>query len=120
MTIGDAVILRGGVYKARLDPTEGSEIQGSRPVVVVSRNSINQNSPVVVIVPLTDARNKARIYPSQTQITKGDGGLEIDSVALGEQIRVIKKSRLTEFKGTLSEQTMSLISSALKITLDLP
>jgi len=38
---------RGEVYDARLDPVEGSEQRGSRPVVVVSRDAINESSPVV-------------------------------------------------------------------------
>ena len=45
---------RGDIYDARLNPTEGSEQAGTRPVVIVSRNAINRYSPVVVIVPLTD------------------------------------------------------------------
>jgi mRNA interferase MazF len=32
---------RGEVYDARLDPTEGSEQAGIRPVVIVSRDAIN-------------------------------------------------------------------------------
>jgi len=42
---------RGEVYDARLDPVEGSEQRGSRPVVVVSRNAINEFSPVVSAAP---------------------------------------------------------------------
>lgn len=47
---------RGEVYDARLDPTEGSEEAGSRPVVVVSRDSLNDVLPVVVTVPCTTYR----------------------------------------------------------------
>jgi mRNA interferase MazF len=35
---------RGEVYDARLDPVEGSEQRGSRPVVIVSRDAINESS----------------------------------------------------------------------------
>jgi mRNA interferase MazF len=38
---------RGEVYDVRLDPVEGSEQRGSRPVMVVSRDAINESSPVV-------------------------------------------------------------------------
>ena len=44
--------VRGDVFSARLDPTEGSEQAGTRPVVIISRDSINANSPVVVVVPV--------------------------------------------------------------------
>jgi mRNA interferase MazF len=42
---------RGEVYDARLDPVEGSEQGGTRPVVIVSRDAINAYSPVVLAVP---------------------------------------------------------------------
>ena len=38
---------RGDVYDARLDPTEGSEQAGSRPVIIVSRDAINTNLNIV-------------------------------------------------------------------------
>ncbi len=38
---------------ARLDPTEGSEQAGTRPVIIVSRNALNTSSPVVLVVPCT-------------------------------------------------------------------
>ena len=55
-------MMRGDVYDARLSPTEGSEQAGMRPVIIVSRNAINQYSPVIVVVPLTDAANLKRTY----------------------------------------------------------
>lgn len=47
---------RGEVYDARLDPVEGSEQGGTRPVVIVSRDAINAYSPVVLAVPCTTYR----------------------------------------------------------------
>ncbi|MGH9777028.1 MAG: type II toxin-antitoxin system PemK/MazF family toxin [Candidatus Acidiferrales bacterium] len=114
------MVRRGGVFLARLSPTEGSEQAGQRPVVVVSRDAINQNSPVVIVVPLTDRENKPRIYPSQVVLKAGDGGLAIDSVALGEQVRAISKTRLVKPLGHLSPRSITEISAALKIALDLP
>ena len=60
--------VRGDVFSARLDPTEGSEQAGTRPVIVVSRDSINANSPVVVVIPVTDAGNVKRLYPSHAYL----------------------------------------------------
>ncbi len=42
---------RGDVYNARLDPIEGSEQGGNRPVIIVSRNAINVSSSFVIAVP---------------------------------------------------------------------
>lgn len=110
---------RGDVYDARLSPTEGSEQAGVRPVVIVSRDAINRNSAVVVVVPLTSASNLKRAYPNNVFVSQGDGGLTLDSVALGGQVRAISKSRLIRHRGTLAGPTMSALDRALRITLDL-
>jgi len=110
---------RGDVFDARLNPTEGSEQAGVRPVVVVSRDAINKNSSVVVVVPLTKAANVKRSYPNDVKIPKGEGGLTVDSVLLGGQVRAISKTRLLRQRGTLPENTITLVDRALRITLDL-
>lgn len=77
------------MYDARLDPAEGSEQRGSRPVVFISRNAINESSPVVSAVPCTTYRVGRRVYPTQVLVQAPEGGLEADSVILGEQARAI-------------------------------
>ena len=110
---------RGDVYDARLNPTERSEQAGTRPVIVVSRDAINDFSPVIVIVPLTKATNVKRSYPNNVVIEKEDGGLSADSVALGGQVRAIAKSRLLRLRGSLSTSALQAVNRALRITLDL-
>ncbi len=44
---------RGEIYFASLDPTQGSEVRKTRPVVVVSNNAANRAAAVVTVVPLT-------------------------------------------------------------------
>jgi mRNA interferase MazF len=111
---------RGEVYNARLDPTEGSEQSGTRPIIVVSRNAINVSSPVVLAVPCTTYRPNQRIYPSQILVKAIEGGLDVDSIALGEQVRAIAKTRIGRLRGTLSPQTLAKLDLALLIALDLP
>ncbi|MGH9517475.1 MAG: type II toxin-antitoxin system PemK/MazF family toxin [Terriglobales bacterium] len=110
---------RGDVFLARLDPIEGSEQAGTRPVVVVTRDAINANSPVVVIVPLTDANNPKRIYPSHVWIPQPTAGLRITSIAKAEQIRAIATSRLVSFCGKLANSQMAELEQAIRITLAL-
>ena len=110
---------RGEVYEARLDPTEGSEQAGSRPVIIVSRDAINTASPIVIVVPCTTYRPGSRLYPSQVLLHATDGGLTVDSIALGEQVRALAKSRLKQRRGLLSPQTLLQLDRALLITLDL-
>ena len=110
---------RGDIFDARLNPTEGSEQAGVRPVVIVSRDAINKNSSVVVIVPLTNAANVKRSYPNNVALEKGEGGLTVESILLGGQLRAISKSRLLRQRGTLSTEIMQQVDRALRITLDL-
>lgn len=110
---------RGEVYDARLDPVEGSEQGGTRPVIIVSREAINLSSPLVIAVPCTTYRVRRRLYPSQIVIQAPDGGLQRDTIALGEQLRTISKTRLLHLRGTLSNQAMFQLNQALLITLDL-
>jgi mRNA interferase MazF len=110
---------RGDIVDARLNPTEGSEQAGIRPVIVVSRDAINQFSPVIVIVPLTSAKNVKRNYPNNVLIRAGEGGLTADSVALGGQVRAIAKARLLRQRGSLPPDVMEQVDQILRITLDL-
>lgn len=110
---------RGDVYDARLDPTEGSEQAGNRPIIIVSRNAINSASSVILAVPCTTFRQGRRIYPSQVLINAPEGGLARDSVALAEQVRVLTKTRLFRHRGTLSEETLLKLDRALAIALSL-
>ena len=113
-------IKRGEVYDALLDPTEGSEQAGNRPVIVVSRDAINAASNVVVAVPCTSYRENRRVYPSQVLLSTPEGGLRTDSVALGEQVRAISRRRLGRRRGSLSEEAAAMLDRALLIALDLP
>lgn len=110
---------RGDIFDARLNPTEGSEQAGVRPVVVVSRDAINKNSNVIVIVPLTKAANVKHSYPNNVLITKDDGGLTVASIVLGGQVRAIAKSRLLRQRGTFPTEIMQKVDRALRITLNL-
>jgi len=113
-------VKRGDVFDARLDPIEGSEQAGIRPVVIVSRDAINLSSSVIIAVPCTTYRSGQRVYPSQVLLQAGDGGLTVDSLALGEQIRAVAKSRLLRQRGSLAPQSLDKVSRALMIALDLP
>jgi mRNA interferase MazF len=113
-------MIRGDVYLAFLDPSQGSEQAGTRPVIIVSRDAINLQSPVVVVVPLATRVNRNRLLPSHVEIKMGEAGLTVDSVALCEQVRSVSTTRLTRALGHLSAITISQLNGALKIALDLP
>ena len=47
------MVKRGEVYWVNLDPTIGTEIQKTRPALVVSPDDLNRALPRVIIAPLT-------------------------------------------------------------------
>ena len=112
------MIRKGDVFWFGADPILGSEQGGRRPAVVVSRNTINDFSPVIVIVPITTYRGQ-RLYPSDVLLVSPDGGLKSDSVALGLQIRAVDKSRLGGRIGALNDSSIKNLEAALLKVLDI-
>lgn len=111
---------RGEVYDARLDPVEGSEQGGTRPIVIVSRDAINTYSPVVLAVPFTTYQKSKRVFPTQVLIKAPSGGLKKDSIAMADQVRVLSKTRLLQLRGQLSDSVLKKLNQGLLIALDLP
>jgi mRNA interferase ChpB len=52
---------RGEIYVVSLDPTQGHEQQGRRPVLVVSPDAFNRLTMVPIVVPITTGGNFAHI-----------------------------------------------------------
>ncbi len=51
---------RGDIYLVSLDPTEGHEQQGTRPVLIVSPDKFNTLTKVPIVVPITSGGSFAR------------------------------------------------------------
>ena len=111
-------VRRGDVVLASLDPTVGVEIKKTRPVIVVSNDSINHWSQLAVVVPLT--KNVARLSPSHALIPRGAAGLAFSSKAVTEQIKAVDKRRLVKKLGALPPELLMHVERALKNTLAFP
>jgi mRNA interferase MazF len=111
-------VKRGDVVVANLDPTVGVEIKKTRPVIVLSNDSINQFSQLVVVVPLT--KNTAHLSPSHALIPKGSVRLSFTSKAVTEQVKAVDKRRLVKRLGSLTPSLLAQVERALKNTFALP
>ena len=111
-------VRRGDIVVVNLDPTIGVEIKKTRPAIVVSNDSINQLSQLVVVVPLT--KNVAHLSPSHAVIPKGAARLNFASKAVTEQIRAMDKRRLVKRLGSLTPALLAQVERALKNTLAFP
>jgi mRNA interferase MazF len=111
-------VRRGDVVVVNLDPTIGVEIKKTRPAVVVSNDSINQFSQLLVIVPLT--KNTAHLSPSHAVIPKGTARLTFTSKVITEQIKAVDKRRIVRRLGSLTTPVLEQVERALKNTLAFP
>jgi mRNA interferase MazF len=100
-------INRFEVYLVNLDPTIGSEIQKTRPCLVVSPDEINLNLRTVIIAPMT---TKGRNYPSRVSCRfKGKKG----QIVL-DQIRTVDRARLIKRLGQLDRKTRTEVLDILQ------
>jgi mRNA interferase MazF len=109
---------RGDVYLVNFDPTIGSEIQKTRPALVLQNDISNQYSPITIVAGITSQFTEP-LYPTEVLIKEPEGGLKYNSVALLNQIRSIDKKRLIKYLGTLSSETMEQVDRAIQISLGL-
>jgi mRNA interferase MazF len=89
--------MQAQVWWAELDPTVGSEIQKTRPALVVSPDDLNRNLPRVIIAPLTTGGRPLGCRPEVRFNGK-------KSRILLDQIRAVDKSRLVRFMGTIDQR----------------
>lgn len=108
-------VKRGEIWLAELNPTRGSEQAGIRPVLIFQNDVINKFTTTVLAIPLTTNLRRASL-PSCVQISKGEGGLANDSIALCHQLRVLDKTRLLRKIGAINQQTVSAIETCVKFT----
>ena len=99
---------RGDVWLANLNPTQGSEQAGIRPVLVVQSNAINSYTTTIIVIPLTTNLRRAAL-PSSVRIRQGEAGLSSDSVILCHQLRVIDMTRLQRKLGAITQQTIAAV-----------
>ena len=110
-------VTRGDIFYADLNPAQGSEQGGVRPVLIVQNEAGNIHSPTVVVVPLTTKTGKGRL-PTHVRISKACG-LDADSLALTEQIRTIDRTRLDNYVGRIGTDEQIAIDKALAASVGL-
>ena len=92
-------VKRYHLYWADLNPTQGSEIAKTRPVVVVSPDAMNQRLETVVVCPLTSQLHLQWASRVQCDCDGRPSEIAVD------QIRTLSKSRLSGSLGKLGADT---------------
>lgn len=95
------VMKAGDIWLAQLDPTLGSEIQKTRPCVVISPNEMNAHLRTVIVAPMTTGSRPAGFrVPVSFQGKQG--------LLLLDQIRTLDRIRLVKRMGALRGPTLAL------------
>ena len=96
------VVKRFDVFLVNLDPTVGSEIQKTRPCVVISPDEMNRYIATVIIAPMT---TKGKQYPTRVicHFQGKNGQIVLD------QIRTVDKNRLVKKLGQISQDEQKML-----------
>src|SRR6266550_4948377 len=86
-------IERGDIYLVDLNPVQGREQAGRRPVLVLSVNAINRLPLVVTVVVGTKGENVTRDYPTNVRVSPAESGLPMETVFLCFQLRSLDPRR---------------------------
>ncbi len=100
-------VRRYDIYLVNLDPTQGSEMQKTRPCVVVSPDEMNRYISTVIIAPMTSTQ---RDYPSRVNVTfqRKRGQVVLD------QVRTVDRSRLVRRLGVLPDVRARQVADVLR------
>ena len=94
------------VHLVSLDPTQGYEIQKTRPCLIVSPDEMNRHIQTVIVAPMT---TRGRDYPTRVSCTfQGKS----DQIVL-DQIRTVDRSRLVKKLGSISKPAQQKVLTVL-------
>ena len=113
-------IRRGEIYFVNLNPVQGREQAGQRPVLVLSIDSINSLPLVVTVVVGTRGEKVPRDYPTNVRIASEESGLPMETVFLCFQIRSLDPRRFPEAPaGKVGGKIMNQLENAVRYCLGL-
>ena len=113
-------VKRGEIYFVNLNPVRGREQAGTRPVLVVSDDRINNLPLVVIVVVGTDGANVPHDYPTNVRVAAARSGLPSETVFLCFQVRSLDSSRFpAQPVSRLDDVTMAQVDAALAYCLSL-
>ena len=113
-------IQRGEIYFVNLNPVQGREQAGHRPVLVLSVDAINKLPLVVTVVVGTKGANISRDYPTNVRVSSADSGLLIETVFLCFQVRSLDSKRFPDKPaGRISGETLRRVEDTVRYCLGL-
>ena len=97
---------RGEVWLVELDPTVGSEIQKTRPCVIVSPDEMNAHLRHTIVAPMTSGSHPAP-FRVPVRFRRKDG------LILPDQMRTVERKRLVARLGRIDAAKMRALLEVL-------
>ena len=113
-------VQRGEIYFVNLNPVQGREQAGHRPVLVLSVDAINRLPLVVTVVVGTKGENVTRDYPTNVRVPMAESGLPLETVFLCFQLRSLDSNRFAGLPaGKVSGAVLEKVEAAVRHCLGL-
>src|SRR5262249_299686 len=110
---------RGETYLVEFDPARGSEIQKTRPALIIQNDVGNRHSPVTIVAAITSKLSPAP-FPVEVVVSPTKtNGLLLPSALHIAQIRPIDRTRPLRRLGALASEAMERVDEAIRISLGL-
>lgn len=110
---------RGQIVDVNLPHIGGSIQSGERPCVIIGNNTGNYYSPILIVIPLTSSTTKTKIPTHMWVEANDENGLEVNSMALAEQIMTITKTMVIKERGSIKVSELEELDEKIKISLAL-
>jgi mRNA interferase MazF len=102
-----ATVVRGEIWLAALDPTIGSEIQKTRPCVIISPPEMHDYLRTITVAPMTTGSHPAP-YRIPLRFRRRNGLILLD------QLRTLDRLRLVRRLGAVDARVLSLTLATLR------
>lgn len=100
-------LVRGDVYLVALDPTMGSEIQKTRPCLVVSPDELNRHLRTAIVAPMTTS-GPAYPWRISCRFNRRSGYVVLD------QLRTVDRDLCIKKFGRITPATLTKVLAALQ------
>jgi len=110
---------RGEIWDVNWSPGRGAEQQGTRPALIIQndRGNASPSYPLTIVASMSRTERElplhVRIAPTM------ENGLSDHTDVKCEQLMTIEKSRLLRKRGTISNEELTRVDTALKLSLNI-
>ncbi len=110
---------RGEIWDVNWSPGRGAEQQGTRPALIIQNDRGNASFSYPLTIVASMSRTE-RELPLHVRISASlENGLVYDTDVKCEQLLTIEKTRLLRRRGSISEEEMRHVDTALRLSLNL-